>query len=103
MPSHWDNDPEHPVEDWRYEVANDDTRLGYQEWIAHRKADAGEDKPAACARCTSDLDGLGYCVEETCPFDRVQQDNPMGWAGHPDPPQGVRAALERLEREGRIG
>jgi len=25
-----------PREDWEYEVANGDTRLGYDEWLAHR-------------------------------------------------------------------
>lgn len=37
LPSHWEDDPDHPVEDWRYEVGNNDTRLGYREWIQHRK------------------------------------------------------------------
>jgi len=32
----WGEHPEHSLEDWRYEVANDDTRLGYWEWVAHR-------------------------------------------------------------------
>ena len=27
---------ESPIEDWRYEVSNGDTRLGYEEWRAHR-------------------------------------------------------------------
>lgn len=31
--SHWDEDPEYPVEDWRFEVENDDTRQGYTEWV----------------------------------------------------------------------
>jgi len=25
--------------DWRYEVANGDTRLGYDEWLAHKRED----------------------------------------------------------------
>ena len=36
-PSHWDEDSEFPVSDWRYEVANDDTRLGYREWVEHQR------------------------------------------------------------------
>jgi len=30
-------DPEelYPMEDWQYEVANGDTKLGYAEWVAH--------------------------------------------------------------------
>jgi hypothetical protein len=30
---HWADDDEFPVSDWRYEVANDDTRLGYRDWV----------------------------------------------------------------------
>ena len=31
--SHWDVHPNYPLEEWQYEVANDDTRLGYWEWV----------------------------------------------------------------------
>jgi hypothetical protein len=31
-----DEDPDYPCDDWKYEVANDDTRLGYWEWVAAR-------------------------------------------------------------------
>ena len=31
--SHWDEVEEHPLSDWKEEVANDDTRLGYLEWV----------------------------------------------------------------------
>lgn len=34
--SHWKNDPAHPVADWKAEVANNDTRLGYSDWIRAR-------------------------------------------------------------------
>jgi len=34
--SHWEDHPDHPVEDWRYEVANNDTRLGYLDWVNNR-------------------------------------------------------------------
>ncbi|QAY80367.1 hypothetical protein [Sphingosinicella sp. BN140058] len=30
----WGHHPQFPVTDWRHEVANDDTRLGYWEWVA---------------------------------------------------------------------
>jgi len=36
-PSHWDEDEKYPVKDWQYEVANDDTRIGYLEWVEHAK------------------------------------------------------------------
>ena len=39
----WDNHPDFPVEDWRYEVANDDTRVGYLEWVASKGATAPKD------------------------------------------------------------
>ena len=32
----WEPYPGHPVEDWRFEVANDDTRIGYWEWVEGR-------------------------------------------------------------------
>ncbi len=31
--AHWDNHPEYPVEDWMYEVNNEDTRSSYWEWV----------------------------------------------------------------------
>lgn len=33
----WTEDPEYPKEDWEYEVANGDTRLGYQDWVSHQR------------------------------------------------------------------
>jgi hypothetical protein len=36
LESHWDVCSEYPPEDWRDEVANDDTRLGYREWVEHQ-------------------------------------------------------------------
>ena len=33
----WGEHPHHPVEDWQYEVANNDTRLGYWDWVALRE------------------------------------------------------------------
>jgi hypothetical protein len=31
---HWGEHPEYPLEDWRREVAENDTRMGYWEWVA---------------------------------------------------------------------
>jgi len=33
----WGDLPGHPAEDWRYEVANGDTRLGYWDWVVNRQ------------------------------------------------------------------
>jgi len=30
---HWGSHPQFPREDWKYEVANSDTTLGYWEWV----------------------------------------------------------------------
>jgi hypothetical protein len=35
MPQPSMNNP-FPIEDWKYEVANDDTVLGYEEWREHK-------------------------------------------------------------------
>lgn len=37
-----------------------------------------------CNRCGSPLDGNGRCTDETCPFSDYGQDDPRGWANHPD-------------------
>ena len=34
---HWGEDPDYPLADWKYQVANDDTRLGYWEWVESEK------------------------------------------------------------------
>lgn len=39
--------------------------------------------PGKCQRCDSALfDGL--CTDAACPFSDVLQDDPAGWAGHPE-------------------
>lgn len=34
---HWASDPDYPVGDWQFEVSNDDTRLGYWDWVANKR------------------------------------------------------------------
>jgi len=41
--SHWDEDPQFPVEDWRREVAEDHIRLGYLEWVTHQREAADDE------------------------------------------------------------
>jgi len=31
--NNWIEHPDHPLDDWRYEVASDYTRLSYGEWV----------------------------------------------------------------------
>ena len=37
----WGNHSNYPVEDWGYEVSNDETRLGYWEWVAAKIENEG--------------------------------------------------------------
>lgn len=32
----WGEHPDYPVRDWKREVDNNDTRLGYWEWVVHQ-------------------------------------------------------------------
>lgn len=38
--SHWDKDPVYPVEDWATEVANDETRQSYFEWVESQREES---------------------------------------------------------------
>lgn len=41
----WADDPDYPADDWKAEVSNDDTRLGYWQWVeAQREWKGGEPK-----------------------------------------------------------
>lgn len=42
-PYHWDQDPLYKVGDWHNEVVDDNTRLGYWDWVAHQKIAAEEE------------------------------------------------------------
>ena len=33
-----------PISDWRYEVANGDTMLGYMEWVEHKVEEKSYDE-----------------------------------------------------------
>lgn len=39
----WDEHPDFPVSDWKYEVENDDIRIGYREWVDSKIAQAGDE------------------------------------------------------------
>lgn len=34
---YWNDNDDFPIENWQYEVANADTRLGYHDWIESQK------------------------------------------------------------------
>lgn len=38
--AYWEDDPTFPQEDWRYDVANTDTLLGYHDWVRARQEEA---------------------------------------------------------------
>jgi hypothetical protein len=39
----WDEHADYPVADWRHEVAEDNTRLGYIDWVNHQQEAAADD------------------------------------------------------------
>lgn len=43
--SHWDENPDHPVGDWLYEINNGDTRRGYGDWVDARIEASEDDDP----------------------------------------------------------
>lgn len=45
--SHWEDHPEHSVEDWRHEIEENNTRLGYGQWVDACIEQAAEDQPDA--------------------------------------------------------
>lgn len=51
----WAEVPEFPVSDWKDEVANDETRLGYRAWVEHqREAQVDEIELTDYARAITD-------------------------------------------------
>ncbi len=40
----WGSDEKFPVSDWQAEVANDDTRLGYWDWVLVQRDLAEDDE-----------------------------------------------------------
>ncbi|MFB9062232.1 MULTISPECIES: hypothetical protein [Sphingobium] len=42
----WGEHPDYPVDDWKYEVVNGETRLGYWSWVASHDAQADEPIPS---------------------------------------------------------
>ena len=47
--SHWDADEVFPPEDWRHEVNDDNTRLGYAEWVQNKTQEAIDEAEAAAS------------------------------------------------------
>jgi hypothetical protein len=74
-PSHWDDNHVYPVDDWKAEVADDDTRLGYRDWVeARSEMLACDDSPgttevsprrdAVRIRATDQLGSIAYIHRE---------------------------------------
>lgn len=43
----WGEHPEFSLEDWKHEVANDDTRLGYWDWVISEQEKASDESEEA--------------------------------------------------------
>ena len=37
LPRSWEDDERFPMSDWRYEVGEGDTLLGYADWVANQR------------------------------------------------------------------
>lgn len=48
---HWDEHPMFPLYDWRAEIRNDDTRLGYKEWCEAREDEVETRTTVVFAAC----------------------------------------------------
>lgn len=40
----WDEHADYPLADWQHEVAEDNTRLGYVEWVSHQQEADADDR-----------------------------------------------------------
>ncbi len=81
---HWGQHPEHPVADWQYEVANDDTRLGYWAWVFDRLEQAAIDDPygvlAELARIEREHEALLSELEALVPAEqRARWEDELFW------------------------
>lgn len=56
----WGQAPDYPLEDWQYEVANDDTRLGYWDWVLCQKEQADEERARNSGQLVYELCLPGY-------------------------------------------
>jgi hypothetical protein len=43
----WGEDPAYPRRDWAYDVSNNDTSLGYWEWVKHNRESHKDDERMA--------------------------------------------------------
>ncbi|QRM34823.1 hypothetical protein [Microvirga sp. VF16] len=62
----WDDHPDYPSEDWKYEVENGDTRRGYWDWVAAKLEEAeDEDDEAEDTADTADLPPVQkWCADD---------------------------------------
>lgn len=77
-PSRFRERPGHPMESWRYEVENEDTHLGYEEWVEARCEQAKADGKTFCPVCGADKDPGVDCDSALCEQRRA--------SGHPEYP-----------------
>lgn len=75
----WEESPEYPRSDWKDEVNNDDTNLGYWDWVEHQIESNDEDILITCALCgnsavskTAHLHQEQYIGDECCWDERLK-------------------------------
>jgi len=72
--SDWAEHDDYPLADWRYEVANDDTRQGYRSWLynqlANEEEEEGEEElPATKQEHTADIWFCPNCLHTWLAFE----------------------------------
>jgi hypothetical protein len=67
--SHWDDHPFFPVEDWRHEVADSNTRQSYHQWLLDRAEEADHEAGTINERPPNPLDLAYWTIEEHPKFE----------------------------------
>jgi len=62
--SYWEEHPDHPSEDWKYEVSNGDTRQGYWSWVRSKIEQSRSDYCLKCGGYWSQHNDDGSCVDD---------------------------------------
>jgi hypothetical protein len=108
---YWEEDPDHPAEDWRYAVANGDTRHGYWEWVGARKAEAAMEAELPEPKGPVAIGEVAEAVPPKVIIDANTDNYSSAWGLYADAPVAVdifeyqefRASLEEAGPEGTEG
>ena len=108
---YWEEDPDHPAEDWRYAVTNGDTRHGYWEWVGAQKAEAAMEADLPEPKGSVAIGEVAEAVPPRVIIDANVENYSSSWGLYSDAPVAVdvfechefRASLEEAGPEGTDG